>query len=584
MVVDTCNGPLIIDSFIELKLEKLGAVRPLRFNVCDDSPNLISLGQLVLQDGFKFNWEGKRARLVSPRGDVTWIDPVHNVPEMDIRYMVVNKINEIEGDALVVAKSRRLDRGSPPAEADREHRPFGNDGIPKGFFYLELFCGSGRLSDALRKRLESAGRRDVEVIGFDLLQGRTGDLLNNDTYQRVMAMINSGRCLGVWLAPPCSSWSSSRRHDEHKGAPPLRSRQHVLGLPSLDSKQRRQVQTANALMQRTCDFAVSSVLNRVPFCIENPDKSLIFDTAQFKHLASLPEVVATRYDFCQFGEPYRKATRLLSYGFPMLSSRARTCSSRGGVCSRTGAEHELLSGLVECPKEYEHLLGPVRPGQEGKPRMIWKTKLAEPYPVEFCEEMASQMVMHPKKDDRVGRGPELKCQPPPSRPTSSAGTQLQRPPRQHYLAHFPKHPGCETCQLAKAQKKRAARVKPAEESKSSHAASPPKNFGDLFTADHVVFSERDGSHDGQRFLLTIYDRGTQWLEAKPCPSKDAQTSKMALRDFAGSTEPKLFYSDNSGELKEAAKSLGWSHDTATDNRPATNGVIERQNRNMFEGL
>ncbi len=59
---------------------------------------------------------------------------------------------------------------------------------------------------------------------------------------------------------------------------------------------------------------------------------------------------------------------------------------------------------------------------------------------------------------------------------------------------------------------------------------------------------------------------------------------MALQDFAGSVVPKLTYSDNSKELISSIRSLGWSHDLATDNRPQTNGVIERQNRNILEGL
>ena len=194
--------------------------------------------------------------------------------------------------------------------------------------------------------------------------------------------------------------------------------------------------------------------------------------------------------------------------------------------------------------------------------------------------MASQMTMHPRLSG-AGLTPERGNDvPPPPVPTSAAGQMLQRPPKSHYLTHFPKHPGCETCNLAKAMKKRAARVK---QSSDESAAPPPSAFGDLVTADHVVFSQRDASHDNKRFLLSIYDRAMQWVEAIPCPAKDTATTKMALRDFMGSQPLKLLYSDNSGEIKEAAKSLGWMHDTSTDNRPQTNGVIERQNRNILEG-
>ena len=115
-----------------------------------------------------------------------------------------------------------------------------------------------------------------------------------------------------------------------------------------------------------------------------------------------------------------------------------------------------------------------------------------------------------------------------------------------------------------------------------HPAKPVM-FGDMVTADHMVLNEHDSSHDSKRFVVTCYDRATQWLEASPVASKDAHTTRAALRDFAGTCNPKLFYSDNAQELVQAAKSLEWRHDTGTDNRPQTNGVIERQNRNILEG-
>ena len=110
--------------------------------------------------------------------------------------------------------------------------------------------------------------------------------------------------------------------------------------------------------------------------------------------------------------------------------------------------------------------------------------------------------------------------------------------------------------MAKTQRKRCSRTK----AKDSTASEAPRQFGDLITADHVVFNQRDMSHDCKKYLLTIYDRATAWLEATPCPTKDAHVTTMALKDFAGTTSPKLFYSDNSGELKEAAGRLTWLHD------------------------
>ena len=41
------------------------------FHVMEDTPNLISVSKLVLEDGFQFHWDNKRdgcAHLVSPEG------------------------------------------------------------------------------------------------------------------------------------------------------------------------------------------------------------------------------------------------------------------------------------------------------------------------------------------------------------------------------------------------------------------------------------------------------------------------------------------------------------------------------------
>ena len=85
-------------------------------------------------------------------------------------------------------------------------------------------------------------------------------------------------------------------------------------------------------------------------------------------------------------------------------------------------------------------------------------------------------------------------------------------------------------------------------------------------------------------MVSCFRRAAPSLEAIPCSSKDAHSTKAAIHDVCGPTTPKLLYSDNARELVAAGKALGWWHDYSTDNRPASNGVVERQNRNVLEGL
>ena len=142
------------------------------------------------------------------------------------------------------------------------------EGDPVGLFYLEIFSGSGRLSSSLLKKLASVGKSDVQVIRIDVRDNAKDDILRAECFLRIQRLVNSGKCLGVWMAPPCSTWSTSRRHDG-TGAPPLRSPDHVMGLPGLSSNDYTKVKEANDMVDRSFKIAANCILNRVPFAIEN---------------------------------------------------------------------------------------------------------------------------------------------------------------------------------------------------------------------------------------------------------------------------------------------------------------------------
>ncbi|MDP7647001.1 MAG: hypothetical protein QGH82_02875, partial [Candidatus Woesearchaeota archaeon] len=363
------------------------------------------------------------------------------------------------------------------------------------------------------------------------------------------------------------------------------------------------------MVNRVYSAALLCIVNRTPFAIENPEQSMMWDLTKFKHLEGRPGVVKTTYHYCMFGEKYHKTTKVMSYGFSTIATRSTPCNRKNNICSRTGQKHEVLSGTVECPEGMEHLLehGKREPvvrsakpvSKPDKKRMIWKTKLAEPYPIQLCESWAEMILERievvPSDASGDHQGAFL---------VASAGTTKMKditiapaatkakskPPKDHYILHFPKHEACETCNKAKCQKKQNRRK--LNQQNANKDTVRPTFFGEQITADHVIFNERDQSHDLKRFLVTVKDRFTNWLEVFPCVSKDANHTEMSLRDFYGApdNDPRhwghkpLLYTDNSGEFIAAAKALGWLHDCATDNRPATNGVIERANRIILAGL
>ena len=128
-----------------------------------------------------------------------------------------------------------------------------------------------------------------------------------------------------------------------------------MGLPNLSDNDYVKVREANDMVNRSYKIAINCILNRVPFAIENPFHSMIWDEGNLKSLIKLPGVKASRYDFCQFGEIYHKKTKLIYYGWD-LDAKARVCRGHHGTCSRTGEKHVLLTGAVECPGDQLHLL------------------------------------------------------------------------------------------------------------------------------------------------------------------------------------------------------------------------------------
>ena len=101
-----------------------------------------------------------------------------------------------------------------------------------------------------------------------------------------------------------------------------------------------------------------------------------------------------------------------------------------------------------------------------------------------------------------------------------------------------------------------------------------RNFGDLITADHKVFSESRNNH---RYAVVVLDLATQWIQAYPCKTKTSQETQRSLQKFLEpERKPKVIYTDNSLEFGKACEDLSWNHCTSTPHRSETNGIAERE--------
>ncbi|MDP7648072.1 MAG: hypothetical protein QGH82_08415, partial [Candidatus Woesearchaeota archaeon] len=184
--ISTANGDIVVDKYIEAQIQKLGGCRTFRMLVLD-SPNLISIGQLVLEDGCSFFWNSKGPQLITPEGDVIELVTKQHVPEFTSYENIVNKINEIEGYAKVDEKSRRQSR-SRCATVTPRFRPLVQDDLGE-LFFLEIFAGSGRLSNAVDKLSKDKSGGGIKTIRIEIKDNPDDDILSDDCWMRIQALI-----------------------------------------------------------------------------------------------------------------------------------------------------------------------------------------------------------------------------------------------------------------------------------------------------------------------------------------------------------------------------------------------------------
>ncbi len=319
-------------------------------------------------------------------------------------------------------------------------------------------------------------------------------------------------------------------------------------------------------MYKLCCKAIS---HNVPFAIENPRRSLLWQMPLMKELAARTDVNSSRHDYCQFGTKWMKPTKLMARGNPLLHldqvvcQAARNEADPGGptVCSRTNAPHTMLDGTARVkPQPIKRSKQKTQTGI--KPEKKFMTHVAEPYPEKVCSHWSMLMVINDRLRNNKMSLDEAEESPvniprsyfpelgqaeasalivdhiPKNRVTPARPCDI--PPDDRYPTHVPKHTGCDTCFKAKTQKK--AHENEGKRDDPEHMPLPrPWNFGDTITADHLSFNKRDRSQRGDRFALGVQDRYTGWIDGFPALDKSAEGVKAAMLEFLSSADEVIFF-------------------------------------------
>ena len=148
----------------------------------------------------------------------------------------------------------------------------------------------------------------------------------------------------------------------------MRSDDFPEGLPDLSQTDKAKVRIGNRLARISASLALCAVHHRIPGTLENPATSRIWNLKCMKHLFNQKPVDDTTLDFCMYGTPWRKGTKLV-YWSCRADALRRVCSSRQGICDCSGRPHQIIQGIHPTKK------------------VFWSS-IAEPYPTPLCRAWA----------------------------------------------------------------------------------------------------------------------------------------------------------------------------------------------------
>lgn len=139
------------------------------------------------------------------------------------------------------------------------------------------------------------------------------DLSANHAWEVLEYIIITCDIIAAHAGPPCGTCSQARGIPLPDGSPgpqPLRSAEHLLGLPHLEGADLEKVRNANLLYERLGNFIKFLDKHNIPWIIENPTNSFLWDLPFFEY--AVQHGTFAHCHACAFGSDRMKKTSFLS--------------------------------------------------------------------------------------------------------------------------------------------------------------------------------------------------------------------------------------------------------------------------------
>ena len=258
---------------------------------------------------------------------------------------------------------------SAPSDVSVEtHAAEGNDGarqsrVPsKGRpLFIEICAGTAMLSRCFKDAGFDSIAIDHSKNRFQPLAHICNiDLTTSHGWEFLDHLISHYNVIFVHAAPPCGTCSRAREIKLSGKCPkPLRTEQEPEGIATLQGDDRERVLAANAIYSGLCNFLQKCHRLNIPWSVENPARSLLWDTPWFQPLLQ----AASFYNFeaCAWGSK-RKTDK------SFLSTLPQMCQLQ-----------------AQCPGDHEH--EPYGRRRDSSGKLVYATADEAAYPRELAKQV-----------------------------------------------------------------------------------------------------------------------------------------------------------------------------------------------------
>ena len=259
--------------------------------------------------------------------------------------------------------------------------------------FLHLFSGRER-EGSLQQQLGAFGWRTHPVDTVQQHSLNAGnDLLDDQLWEAIEYMVDTGQVHGVGMDPPCSTCSRARKHPP--GFPRrIRSKARPLGLHKglLWPSEVKELQKANYLYHKVIQLAHRCHSANIPWYIEQPepwgpddDNATLFDFPEMVLLMALPGVEFSDFDQCEKGADTVKPTRLVHFGLDMTKFRQNGVDGGQVRCTHPKKEWTLPNGGIHWGSHPPALTLSYQNKEGGE----WNSKHLSEYPPEMNKQLAA---------------------------------------------------------------------------------------------------------------------------------------------------------------------------------------------------